>query len=179
MFVSGFSFRGRHSNEFGIFTQDQSRMILPPRREGRIVIPGRSGWYDGAAPGVYDERVESVLCSFKRPAGHTVPELCREIAGWLSGVGRLIYDKEPDKYYMARLAGGPPMAQHLKYGEFTLTWSCNPPFAFGRTVTHPIASGENRIGYRGTAETPCVIVLNNQSGAEAQTVTITAVKRSV
>ncbi len=177
--MSGFSFRGVHSSAFGILTQDQSRSILPPPREGKITIPGRSGYYAGMTAGVYDERVEAILCSFKRPQGKTVPEMCREIAYWLSGTGRLYYDKEPDKYYMASISGGPPMEQHLKYGQFTLTWVCNPPFAFGRTVTQPIASGQNRVGYRGTAETPCVIVLKNPSGSAAQTVTITAIKRSV
>lgn len=71
------------------------------------------------------------------------------------------------------------MAQHLKYGEFDLTWSYNPPFAMGRTVTQPIASGENHIDYHGTAETPCVIVLKNLSDAKVLNVTITAIKRSV
>lgn len=175
--MSGFTFRGTHSSTFGIYTQDQSRTILPSRREGKLAIPGRSGYYDGAPQGVYDERVEVVLCSFKCPQGGTVPEMCREIAYWLSGTGRLVYDKEPDKYYSAHVSGGPPMAQHLKYGEFTLTWSYNPPFAYGRTVTQPIASGENRVAYRGTAEAPCVIVLKNLSGADVQNVTITAIKR--
>lgn len=177
--MSGFTFKGVHSNTFGIYTQDQGRVILPPRREGRITIPGRSGYYDGAAGNVYDERVESILCSFKCPAGKTVAEMCREIAYWLSGVGRLSYGKEPDKYYLAHISGSPPTEQHLKYGTFDLTWSCNPPFAYGRTVTQPIASGENRVEYRGTAETPCVIVLRNLSTINAKTVTITAIKRSV
>lgn len=180
--MSGFTFRGVHSSAFGIrgvHTQDQSRLILPPRREGKLTIPGRSGYYDGAVRNVYDERLESVLCCFTCPPGKTVPELCREIAYWLSGTGRLSYDKEPDKYYTAHITGGPPMVQHLKYGEFTLTWSYNPPFAFGRTVTQPIHSGENPIRYEGTAETPCVIVLRNLSDADAAHITLTAVKRSV
>lgn len=36
--MSGFSFRGVHSSKFGIYTQDTSRIILPPRREGKVVI---------------------------------------------------------------------------------------------------------------------------------------------
>jgi len=177
--MSGFSFKGVHSGTFGIYTQDTSRVILPPRREGRVVIPGRSGYYDGVAGGVYDERAETIHCSFKCPTGKTVPEVCREIAYWLSGTGRLTYDKEPDKYYTARLSGGPPMTQHLQYGEFDLTWSCNPPFAFGRTRTQPIVSGGNLVEYRGTADTPCLIVLKNLSGGEVRDITITAIKRSV
>ncbi len=176
--MSGFSFHGVHSSTFGIYTQDQARTILPARREGKITIPGRSGSYEGVRGNVYDERLETILCAFKCPAGKTVPEICREIAYWLSGSGRLSYDKEPDKHYMASLSGAPPMAQHLKYGEFTLTWSCNPPFALGRTVTQPIATGENPVAYRGTAETPCLIVLRNPSLANVLNVTITAIKRS-
>lgn len=175
--MSGFTFKGIHSSTFGIYTQDQDRTILPPRREGKIEIPGRSGYYDGISKGVYSERDESLLCSFKCPPGRTIPEMCREIAYWLSGTGRLYYDKEPDKHYMAHISGEAPMEQHLKYGKFTITWSCNPPFAFGRTVTQPIASGSNAVAYRGTVETPCIIVLRNTSEVDAQTVTITAIKR--
>lgn len=177
--MSGFTFRGVHSSAFGIVTQDQGRVILPPGREERISIPGRSGYYDGVSPGVYGEREENVRCAFKCPAGKTVPEVCREIAYWLSGAGRLSYDKEPDKYYNARLTGGPPMEQHLKWGSFELTWSCNPPFAYGPAATVPLAMGANPIAYRGTAPAPCLIVLRNPSREAAQTVTITAVKRSV
>ena len=95
--MSGFSFKGVHSSKFGIYTQDQSRTLLPPKREGKITIPGRSGYYDDVGA-VYNERAESVLCSFVCPEGKTVPEVCREIAYWLSGSGRLIFDREPDKY---------------------------------------------------------------------------------
>ena len=85
--MSGFSFKGVHSSKFGIYTQDQSRTLLPPKREGKITIPGRSGYYDDVGA-VYNERAESVLCSFVCPEGKTVPEVCREIAYWLSGSGR-------------------------------------------------------------------------------------------
>lgn len=176
--MSGFSFKGVHSSKFGIYTQDQSRTLLPPKREGKITIPGRSGYYDDVGA-VYNERAESVLCSFVCPEGKTVPEVCREIAYWLSGSGRLIFDREPDKYYLARLSGGPPMSQHLKYGEFTITWSYNPPFAFGKTITEPLKNGENVIDYQGTAEASCVIVIRNTSETDISNVTITAIKRSV
>lgn len=64
--MSGFSFKGVHSSKFGIYTQDQSRTLLPPKREGKITIPGRSGYYDDVGA-VYNERAESVLCSFVCP----------------------------------------------------------------------------------------------------------------
>ncbi len=104
--MSGFSFHGVHSSTFGIYTQDQARTILPARREGKITIPGRSGSYEGVRGNVYDERLETILCAFKCPAGKTVPEICREIAYWLSGSGRLSYDKEPDKHWKTRWRTG-------------------------------------------------------------------------
>ena len=47
-------------------------------RQGVSAVPGVRG-------NVYDERLETILCAFKCPAGKTVPEICREIAYWLSG----------------------------------------------------------------------------------------------
>lgn len=176
--MRGFTFKGVHSSTFGISTQDQSRILLPPRREGRLTIPGRSGYFDGMLSTVYDERAEEILCGFVKPRNMTISEACRAIAYWLSGSGRLIYDKEPDKFYQARLSGAPPMEQHLHYGTFTLTWSCNPPFAMGRTVSVPIQTGRNVIEYRGTAETPCIILLRNNSTRNVQNLRITAIKRS-
>lgn len=38
--MSGFSFKGVHSSKFGIYTQDQSRTLLPPKREGKSRSPG-------------------------------------------------------------------------------------------------------------------------------------------
>lgn len=102
--MSGFSFKGVHSSKFGIYTQDQSRTLLPPKREGKITIPGRSGYYDDVGA-VYNERAESVLCSFVCPEGKTVPEVCREIAYWLSGSGRLIFDREPDQVLSRQIVG--------------------------------------------------------------------------
>ncbi len=98
------------------------------------------------------------------PGGKDRPGGVPEIAYWLSGSGRLIFDREPDKYYLARLSGGPPMSQHLKYGEFTITWSYNLPFAFGKTITEPLKNGENVIDYQGRRRRPlCVIKVRNTS----------------
>lgn len=105
--------------------------------------------------------------------------MCREIAYWLSGSGRLIFDREPDQVLSRQIVGRAAMSQHLKYGEFTITWSYNPPFAFGKTITEPLKNGENVIDYQGTAEAPCVIVLRNTSETDISNVTITAIKRSV
>ena len=44
--MSGFSFKGVHSSKFGIYTQDQSRTLIPPKREGKITSRSdeKGGW---------------------------------------------------------------------------------------------------------------------------------------
>lgn len=83
--MSGFSFKGVHSSKFGIYTQDQSRTLLPPKREGKITIPGRSGYYDDVGA-VYNERPRASFarssarrerpsrrCAGKLPTGSQAP----------------------------------------------------------------------------------------------------------
>lgn len=151
-------------------------VLTPAKRPRKVQIPMRSGMYDYGAV-CWEERTVRIECTLERKISRS--EL-REIAGALSQKSRLRLWDEPDKYYVGELYDPAEILDYYDEAlrDFTLNFVCEP-FAYGSTVTHPIASGENRIGYRGTAETPCVIVLNNQSGAEAQTVTITAVKRSV
>ena len=100
-------------------------------------------------------------------------------AGRLSRKSRLRLWDEPDKYYFGELYDP---AEILDYEDealrdFTLSFVCEP-FAFGKVITQQITTGENPINYRGTAETPCVIVLKNVSDTEVSNITITAIKRS-
>ena len=65
--MSGFSFRGVHSSTFGIYTKDQGKILLPPRREGKLTIPGRSGYYDDVARSTTSgSRVSFALSSGQR-----------------------------------------------------------------------------------------------------------------
>ena len=150
--------------------------LTPPKRSRKTQIPERSGMYDFGAQ-CWDERTVRIDCVLERKISRAQ---LREIAGTLSRKGRLWLWDEPDKYYIGELYDPAEIMDYCDESmrEFTLSFICEP-FAFGRTVTQPIASGENRVDYRGTAQTPCVIVLKNPSGSAAQTVTITAIKRSV
>lgn len=150
--------------------------LIPPKRSRKVQIPERSGMYDFGAK-CWDERTVRIDCVLERKISRA--EL-REITGALSRKGRLVLWDEPDKHYLGELYDPADIIDYYDEAmrEFTLSFICEP-FAFGRTVTQPIASGRNTVEYRGTAETPCVIVLRNTSKINAQTVTITAVKRSV
>lgn len=150
--------------------------FLPPKRARKVTIPGRSGSYDFGAQN-WDDRTLRIVCVLERPM--TKSEF-REIVYALSRKGRLRLWNEPGKYYIAELYDPAEIQDYYMETarEFELAFFCEP-FAFGATVTQPIASGENAVDYRGTAETPCTIVLKNLSNANILTVTITAIKRSV
>jgi len=151
-------------------------VLTPAKRPRKTQIPMRSGMYDFGAQ-CWDEHTVRIECVLERKISRAQ---LREIAGALSRKSRLRLWDEPDKFYIGELYDPAEIIDYFDEAmrEFSLSFICEP-FAFGRTVTQPIRSGENRVEYRGTAEAPCVIVLRNLSGADVQTVTITAIKRSV
>lgn len=149
--------------------------FLPPKRSRKISIPGRSGAYDYGAKN-WDERTVRLECVLMR---QMKKEEFREIVYLLSKKGRLRLWNETEKYYMAELYDSPNVDDFYleEMREFELAFVCEP-FAYGENVTTAIADGRNRIAYKGTAETPAVIVLRNASDDEIANVTITAIKRS-
>lgn len=149
--------------------------FLPPKRERKISIPGRSGSYDYGAKS-WDERTLRVECRLMNQISKAE---FREIVYILSKKNRLRLWNEPDKYYMAELYDSADVMDYYleSMRDFELTFVCEP-FAYGSILTVPLASGRNRVNYGGTAETPAVIVLRNASDDEIANVTITAIKRS-
>ncbi len=151
-------------------------VLTPAKRARKTQIPMRNGMYDFGAQ-CWEERTVRIECVLEQKISRAQ---LREVAGALSKKSRLRLWDEPDKFYIGELYDPAEIIDYFDEAmrEFSLSFICEP-FALGRTVTVPIHSGVNPIGYRGTAETPCVIVLRNLSRANVQTVTITAIKRSV
>ena len=145
---------------------------MPAKRARKVRIPGRNGQYD-----CWEERTVRIDCTLERKVSRS--EL-REIAYYLSRKSILSLWDEPDKHYIGEIYDPSELTDYYDEAmrEFTLTFICEP-FAFGQTVTVPIASGKNRMEYRGTAETPCLIVLRNVSKTQCANITLTAIKRSV
>lgn len=149
--------------------------FLPPKRERKQRIPGRHGAHDFGARS-WDERILRVECRLLREMSKAE---FREVVYWLSKKARLSLWNEPDKYYMAELYDA---AEVLDYycetmRDFELEFVCEP-FAYGKTITQPVASGRNEIQYPGTADTPTVLVIRNTSPDTVSNVHITVIKRS-
>lgn len=151
-------------------------VLTPAKRPRKVQIPMRSGMYDFGAL-CWEERTVRIECTLERKISRG--EL-REIAGALSRKSQLRLWDEPDKYYLGELYDPAEILDYYDEAmrDFTLSFVCEP-FAFGPVTTVPLTMGANPVAYRGTAPAPCLIVLRNLSREAAQTVTITAVKRSV
>ncbi len=149
-------------------------VLLPPKRSRKLTIPGRSGSYDFGAKN-WDDRTLRISCMLLQQM--TKAEF-REIIYLLSKKAQLRLWNEPDKYYIAELYESPEVQDYYLEAarEFELAFTCEP-FAYGNHITEPIQKGRNVIDYKGTAESPCMIVLRNVSTTNAANITITATKR--
>ena len=148
--------------------------LLPPKRERKVEIPGKSGMYDFGSE-TFGER--TIECECKLINSISKAEL-REIAYKLSGKNKLYFWDEPDKYYIAELFDPTEivnMGDRL-WLEFTLTFICEP-FANTEIKDSPLIVGENKINYLGTEKTPTIISLRNDNSFDVSTVKIILSRR--
>lgn len=175
MITTGFTYAGIHSSTFGIICDPTTRVILPEKRRMVTDIAGKSG-HHMQSDGTYLAREESFHCYFKKLEGKTIAESARDIAAWLSTDGALQFDNEPDKFYDAYVSGALPQARHLQYGEFDLTFTYNPPFAYTAMQNNrgeiSASGGYIDVEMRGTVATPCRIVIRNTGNTIIQNMRI-------
>lgn len=160
----GFTFKGRHSSEFAIGFRSLDRSLLPKRRISEFVIPRRSGTYEVETNEYEKREISGIIGIMNLNSFEELRKKARDIAFWLSGGGKLIFDDEPDKYYQARLIDQVDIAQLMMQPKATarIDFSCQP-FAMSVEKTRkPLNIGRNRdLNYQGTAETPTRIILRN------------------
>ena len=173
----GFTFRGRHSSEFNIGFRSVDRTVLPKRRISEITIPGRSGTYEMGIDEFEKREIVGIIGIMNESNFEELRKKVREIAYWLSGSGKLIFDDERDKYYQARIAGQVDIAQLTMQPKATakIVFSCQPFAMSAEKKRKPLNIGHNRdIGYQGTAETPTRIIIRNTGN---QTITNIKIKQ--
>jgi len=129
----GLTFDKIHSTTKGLTINNIKRPILPTLRKRKMIVPGRHGSWD-FENNTYDERIIIIECSINGKSLADVRNKARELASWFRVKGKLIFDDEPDKYYIGRTYSSIDPEQIMKYGKFTLTFECEP-FAYYLVTT--------------------------------------------
>lgn len=107
----GFTYRGRHSDEFGVKMASKSRPILPSVKENIVDVPLRDGGLDFTAANeygraFYERRSFSVNLLITANDIYELERKASLVATWLSRGGELIFDDMPAVAWNARVVGG-------------------------------------------------------------------------
>lgn len=176
--LGGFTFKGIHSSTYGVRETPSSRVLSPLKRRNLLTIPGRSTAYI-QEDGGYEPRVESIICSYARQpelfyldSEITIREQVRLIAGWLSGIGELTFDYEPNLHYNAYVSYPPSLVTMFEFSQFQVEFTMNPPFAYETAIQQTeLISGASptniiTIETTGTVNTPVRIVIKNNTNSK-------------
>ena len=197
---TGFFFNGRHSrNDMGLlYAEKEGHTIIPKIKRNSYEIAGVSGTVllDG-------EQWETIpfegtlYPAIERGTQGEAQYLLRQVAAWLTaGRCRLIFDYEPDKYYLAELSAASKWSLKNWFGgELPIRFDAQP-FAYNvnensatanttgttATVTLNVSTGQKaplKLQVKNTGAAPITgvqigssVVLSGMSLANGQTLTI-------
>lgn len=170
-----FSFDGiMMRRTYGVAVDKVHDMILPPARKRKINIPNRDGSYDFGVKN-WDERTVILDCNISKIL--TRAEL-RDLSYTLSKKSRIVLWTEPEKYYIGQIYN-PDVFNKIGRGQqsFSLEFTCEP-YAYGEISTQELSVGTNTVNYKGTAETPCLLILQNTGETAVSSVRIGAASMS-
>jgi predicted phage tail component-like protein len=151
--INGFALNATHCNVFGINMLSVDRTVLPAPNDVYLQVPNRDGSYLFNR-GLLDRTIK-VDCSIFATSMTQLRLLVRDISAWLFTQQRaqLIFDDEPDKYYMAKYEGAIGLNQITTDGEFSLIFRCEPHAYSLTPKTQNFVSDAISITNAGTAPT--------------------------
>ena len=138
----GFIFKGRHSSEFNIGFKSVDRTAIPERRKKEFTILGRSGTLELESTEYEKRYITAVIGVMYIDKFNDLRTKIRDLAGWLSGSGLLIFDDEPDKAYEASVysaVGVEQLALQPK-GTLDIEFECQS-FAVSKDLNRVLKDG--------------------------------------
>ena len=125
----GLTFNGKHCNTVGLDVSDTRRPLMAEPDITFVEVPGRNGAIPIAntdKPTFKDMNVE--VDFLLEPNGQSFHNHCRTILNWLATIEKkpLIFDDDPAYTYHAIVTSQVDIEQIAKYGEFTVTFRCDP-----------------------------------------------------
>ncbi len=162
----GFSFDGRHSNDFGIVMKSESRPIIPSVDDRHITVPGRSGSI--LFPGALQDIEHTIKCAHIESSLEALREKSLRLADWLCTKERAIlsFDDIPGKYYRGKVVGVVDPEQLATAQQFELTFRCEP-HVYGAEMQKNFTDDAVTVYNQGTAETPpCFVATFSAAASE-------------
>ncbi len=144
MMVGNFSFNGIKGTDHNLITRSVKRPLLPTAKVGRVNLVGGSGVYD--FPGMeYEIRQVTMRVQY---IGEDYVELrsrARIIAAWLAtdDFKPLIFDDEPDKYYLAKVTSEIDLEHLWESGSANVIFDCQP---FAYSINQEVVSINGQSG---------------------------------
>lgn len=138
----GFKFKGRHSSEFNIGFHSVDRTAIPERRKKEFTILGRSGTLELDSTEYEKRFITGKVGVMYIDSFPDLRHKIRDVAGWLSGSGPLIFDDEPEKAYEASVYSAVGIDQLLLQprGVMEIEFECQP-FATSTDLRREQATG--------------------------------------
>lgn len=130
MNVGEFQYKNINSNAFRLTCKSISRPLTPQMRTRSTVIYGKDGLIDYGSNN-YDPRPIVMHIAYIGDNYLELRNRSREIGAWLSSKEwtKLIFNDEPDKYYLARVYESIVPENLYRLGEADITFICQP-FAY-------------------------------------------------
>lgn len=152
----GFTFRGKHSNEFtGLVVKTINNPLSPAKRVQRVNVMGYDGEY--LFESGYNNKLLEFKCSLSKGTINARRQRARDIAEWLSVTGDLVLDYESDKTYkVVKTVSDISLAIEQAWDEFSIIFETEP-LQYG---------GLKTLSFNN----PTSIVVNNQGTYEAETI---------
>jgi len=125
-----FEYKGIRGSEYGIYCKTEKRSLLPALRRREFEIYGKSGIID-IGNNDYAPKIMTVKLTYIGANLVDLRSKARLLASWLNSStwGKLVFDDEPDKYYLARVKDGIDLNNILMTGEMSVNFECQP-FAY-------------------------------------------------
>lgn len=174
----GFTFKGKHSSEFNIGFKSVDRTVIPERRKKEFTILGKSGTLELEST-EYEKRY--ITCTIGVMYISKFEELrlkIRDLAGWLSGSGLLIFDDEPDKAYEASVYSAVGIEQLMLQprGTLDIEFECQS-FAVSKDLNRILKDGKRitsvTVPNLGNVKTCGTFIIKNTGTSDITNIRIT------
>lgn len=174
----GFTFKGRHSSEFNVGFKSVDRTVIPERRRKEFTILGRSGTLELESEEYEKRQITGVIGVLYIDKFEELRSNIRNLAGWLTGSGLLIFDDEKEKAYEASVysAVGIEQLELQPRGLINIEFECQP-FAVSRDLNRILKTGQSstdvNVVNKGNVKTCGTFIIKNTGTTNITSLRIT------